>query len=143
MSVIGGPGQGLTLALDVDTTLSRLDSVQLPSWVTEQVDFTGLSELDWFQFIGATLQNGGEFRSEHFFNTEIAVPTLRVVQVATITFAKQTPANATGGILSGTGFLTEVGWPNADTGQPLMQSLAFAFDGGAGGTVPTWVPEAA
>lgn len=139
MSILGGPGQGLTMSLDVDTTLSRLDTIQLPSWSTEAVDFTGLSELDWFQKIGATLQDGGQFRSEHFFNSEINIPTLRIVQVASITFPLQNVASGGPGFLTGSGFIVELGWPSADTGQPMMQSLAFEYDGV--GTPPVWSPE--
>lgn len=139
MSTTGGPGQGLTLALSVDATLSRLRSIQLPDWVTEPVDFTGLSELDWFNFLAATLQDGGQFTAEFYLNTEIALPTLRTVQEATITFAKQTPGSASGAIITGSGFITRLGHPNAVTGEPLIQTLDFKYDGID--TNPSWALE--
>lgn len=140
MSATGGPGQGTTLGLSVDTTLSRLRSIQLPEHSTEGVDFTGLDQQEWFQYIAATLKDGGVFVAEMYFNSEISLPTLRTVQTATITLPKQTPASVAGATLVGSGFVVNLGLPNAVIGEPLIQTVTFRFDGI--GTVPTWTPEA-
>ena len=95
MSTRGGPGQGTTLGLSVDTTIARIRSLQLPSWATQPVDFTGLSDLDWFAFLAADLQDGGTVVAEMYFDTELALPTLRTIQVATLTLPIQTPGNTT------------------------------------------------
>ena len=139
MATTGGPGQGLTLSLSVDATLSRLRSIQLPEWSTEPVDFTGLSDLEWFQYLAASLKDGGIFNAELYMNTEIVVPTVRVVQEATITFAKQTPASANGAVLTGSGFIVGVGFPFASVGEPMIQPVTFKYDGID--TKPTFVPE--
>ena len=129
MSTTGGPGQGLTLALSGDTSLSRLRNIQLPTWATDPVDFTGLSDLDWFRYLAATLVDGGVFTAESYFNTEIPRPTPRLVQTATITFAKQTPDSVASAILSGSGFVVEVGYPAVAMGEPMIETVTFKFDG--------------
>ena len=139
MSATGGPGQGLTLSLSVDTTISRLRNIQLPEWSTDPVDFTGLSDLDFYKFLAATLVDGGVFTAECYFNTEIARPTPRVVQTATITFAKQNALSAAAAVLSGSGFVIGVGYPNAAVGEPMIEQITFKFDGIE--TKPTFVPE--
>ena len=141
MSLLGGPGQGGVLALSLDTTISRVRSIQLPDWSTEPVDFTGLSDLEWFQFIAATLKNGGLLVAECYFNTEIARPSVRVVQQATYTFPIQTAGNGTAGVLVGSGFVTNVGFPNAAVGEPMMETISFQFDGV--GTKPSYTTEVA
>ena len=141
MSTTGGPGQGLTLALSTDTVLSRLRNVQLPNWSTDAVDFTGLSDLEWFQYLGATLKDGGVVTADAYFNSEIVRPTLRVVQDITITFAIQTAGNTTNAVLTGSGFVIDVGFPSAAVGEPMIETIAFRFDGR--GTPPAFTAEAA
>ena len=139
MSTSGGPGQGITLALSSDTTISRLRSLQLPELSSEPVDFTGLSDLNYFQFLAASLSDGGVLVAEMYFNSEIDRPNLRVVQNATVTFAKQTPGSTAGATLTGSGFVIGVGMPTAITGEPLIETLTFKFDGV--GTPPTFTKE--
>jgi hypothetical protein len=141
MSTTGGPGQGLTLGLSQDQTLSRLRNIQLPEWATDPVDFTGLSDLEWFRFLSASLVDGGIFSAELYFNSEIARPTPRLVQTATITFALQTAGNTTPAVLSGSGFVIGVGYPNASVGEPMIETLTFKFDGID--VVPTFTAETA
>ena len=140
MSLTGGPGQGLTLALSEDTVISRLRNIQLPEHSTDPVDFTGLSDVDWFRYLAATLVDGGVFTAECYFDTEIARPTPRLVQTAIITFAKQTAASAAGAILTGSGFVVGVGYPNVAVGEPMIEAITFKFDGIE--IPPTFTPEA-
>ena len=140
MSTTGGPGQGLTLSLSGDTTISRVRTVQLPEVATQEVDFTGLDELEWFQFLAATLKDGGALVAEMFMNTEIARPTVRLVQVATVTFAKQTTGSASGAQLTGSGFITSLGYPAVAIGEPLLERIVFKFDNI--GTKLAYTPEA-
>ena len=141
MSTKGGPGQGATLGLSVDTTLSRLRSIQLPNHSTEPVDFSGLSDTTWFCFLAASLKNGGQFVAEMYMNSEIAIPTVGTVQTATITLPIQTSGNGTAWDIEGTGFITDLGLPNAAVGEPLIQTVTFQFDGNT--TAPTVTIEAA
>lgn len=141
MSVKGGPGQGGSFSLSVDTTLSRIRSVQLPSHSTDPVDFTGLSDLDWFCLLAANLKNGGVAIVEMYHNTEIVEPTVRVQQTATILLPIQTSGNANPQTLTGSGFVIELGLPNMAVGEPMIQTVAFQFD--ANGVNPSITPETA
>lgn len=129
MSQKGGPGQGTTLSLSVDTTLARLRTLQAPAWTTAPVDFTGLSDLQWFCLLAADLKDGGAFVADMYFDSEIATPTVRQLQIATITYPIQTAGNAVNAILSGSGFVTQLGFPASLVGEPLIQTLTFQFDG--------------
>ena len=129
MSQLGGPGQGGVLALTLDSVISRVRSIQLPEWSTEPVDFTGLSDLDWFRFVGATLKDGGLLVAECYMDTEIQRPTIRAVQTATYTFPFQNAVNDIGATLIGSGFVTGVSYPNAAVGEPQMETISFKFDG--------------
>jgi hypothetical protein len=139
MSTTGGVGQGVTLSLSVDTVIARVRNVQMPEWITDAVDFSGLNNLDWMQFIAGGLADPGAFVAELFFDTEIALPTIREVQVATFTFPVQTAGNSTLASLTGSGFLISVGWPNAAIAEPMLQSLTFKYDGV--GTAPAFTLE--
>ena len=140
MSNTGGVGQGGTVSLSGDTTLSRVRSIQLPEWVTAEVDFTGLDELDWFQFLPANLKDGQTCVVVMFHNSEIAIPTIRLVQTITLTLPKQTPGSSSGAVVSGSGFITSLQLPGMVTGDPMMQLFTFRFDNV--GTPPSYTPEA-
>lgn len=134
MSVKGGPGQGATLALTGDTAIMRLRTLQLPDWLSEAVDFSGLSDLVWLCFLPANLIDGGQFIAEFYHDTEMAVPTNNLVQDATITLPIQTAGNTTPWDLVGSGFVTNLGLPQAVIGEPLISTTTFKYDGL--GTVP-------
>ena len=136
---LGGVGQGVTLSLTVDNVIARVRSVQMPEWITEAVDFSALDNLDWMTFLPAGLVDPGSFIAELYFDTTIALPTLRVVQDAVFTFPIQETGNATLATLTGSGFLIGLGWPNAAIAEPMMQSLTFKYDGY--GTPPAFTLE--
>lgn len=129
MACKGSTGSGVTLTLSVDTTIAKVRSAQLPDWVIEAVDFTGLSDLNWMCFIPGSPADPGAFSADLFLNTELAIPTLKVVQIATFTFPIQTPSNAVNATLSGSGFLTSVGWGSAVVNDPMVMPISFKFDG--------------
>ena len=141
MSTKGGVGQGLTASLSVDSTISRLRSVQLPEFVMEPVDFSGLSDLTWMCFLPASLTDPGSAVLEMFMNSEIARPTMGTVQVLTITFPIQTAGNTTNATLSASGFITNLAYPNAAIAEPLIETVTFKLDGN--GTTPAFTLEAA
>ncbi len=141
MACKGSTGSGVTLSLSIDTTIARIRSVQLPEWLAEAVDFTGLGNTDWMCFVPGNPADPGSFTAELFFDSEIAIPTINLVQVATFTFPIQTTGNTTNATLTGTGFVTGLGWPNAAVGGPVLQSGTFKVDGGS--APPAFTLEAA
>ena len=140
MSTIGGVGQGVTLGLSVNATVARLRNVQMPEWLAERVDFTGLDATSWMAFVPGSPTDPGQFTAEAFFDTELAVPTHRIIQTATFTFPIQTAGNTTQATLVGSGFVTGVGYPNAAVAEPMIQTLSFAYEGSVG-TPPAFTLE--
>ena len=141
MTCKGSTGSGVTLTLSVDATIAKIRNVQLPEWLIQAVDFTGLSNVDWMCSIPGAPKDPGGFSAELFLDTEIALPTVGAIQVATFTIPVQTAGNAVPATLSGSGFISGLGFGNAELNQPLLQTMAFRFDGN--GTPPAWTLEAA
>lgn len=137
----GGTGQGVTLALSIDETIGSVRSLQMPEWVTDAVDFSSLSNTDWMCFLPASLADPGTFTAEIFFDSDLTPPSLRIIQTATITFPIQTVGNVVSAILTGSGFITSLGFPNAAIAEPLIQTITFKYDGE--GVVPAFTTESA
>ena len=93
MAAYGGPGQGSQLILSVDAVIGRIRGLQLPSWTSPEVDFSALSDLIWFQFLPATLSDGGVFVAEIYLDTDIVLPTVRTPQLSEIRLPIQTAGN--------------------------------------------------
>ena len=143
MSCVGGVGQGVTLSLDVDGLAVGVRSLQMPEWVSEAVDFSSLDNSDWMCFLPASLADPGIFTAEIYFQTEQDLPSLKLVQVATITFPIQDAlgaGNVAKASLVGSGFVTSVGFPNAAIAEPMITTMSFKYDGN--GTVPAFTKEA-
>ena len=137
---IGGVGQGTTLSFSVDTSaIGRIRSAQLPEFLAPAVDFTGLPEITWMKFLPGSPTDPGQMVLDIYFDTTMVLPTIRAVQTATITFPIMDPANSTNATLSASGFFTNLGFPNAQSAQPLMQGLTFKLDGIE--TVPAFTVE--
>ena len=129
MAIQGGIGSGVVVTLSVDTTIARVRSATLPEWITEAVDFTGLSDLDWMKSKPGGPMDPGTANVELFMDSTLAPPTSKVIQVITFTFPIQTAGNATQATLSGSGFALNVNWGNASINEALMQGFTFKFDG--------------
>lgn len=126
---LGGVGQGVTLGLSVDSVIGRVRSLQMPEWILDAVDFSSLGELDWMTFLPGGLADPGAFVADIYFDSTIVIPTLKIIQIATITFPVQVTGNSVLATLTGSGFNTGIGWPNAAVADPLMRQLTFKYDG--------------
>ena len=129
MGCAGITGQGTALSLSVDTTIAEIRSIQLPEWLSEAVDFSGIEDVDWMAWKPSDLADGGEFVAELFMDTTIAPVTLFAIQTATITFPIQVAGNATNATLTGSGWVRSIGFPNAAVNEPMVQAITFKFDG--------------
>ena len=77
------------------------------------------------------------------FSAAVCPPraSLKIIQVATFTFPIQLAGNVTQATLLGSGFISEVAWPNAAIADPMMRSIGFKYDGN--GTKPAFSLEVA
>ena len=136
---LGGVGQGVTLSLSVDSVIGRVRSVQMPEWALDPVDFSSLSELDWMVFLPGGLADPGAFQADIYFDSTIAIPTLKIIQVATFVFPVQVAGNSVLATLTGSGFITSIPWMNAAIAEPMMRGIGFKYDGN--GTKPAFTLE--
>ena len=83
----------------------------------------------WLCFLPANLADGGTAVAEFYTDTEMVEPTISAVQVATIELPIQTAGNATKWTLTGSGFITSIARARAVTGEPLIKTVTFKFDG--------------
>ena len=135
MTCKGSTGLGATLALSVDTTIAKIRNIQLPEFVGEAIDFTGLDA-------GALqISDPGVCSWEMFYDSDLVLPTLQLVQTCTIQFPIQTAGNTTKANLVFSGFITSLGWANANVNEPIMQTCTFKLDGNS--QVPAYSIEAA
>ena len=137
---LGGVGQGVTLSLSIDAIIGRIRQVQMPAWALDPVDFSSLSEVDWMVFLPGGLADPGLFNADLYFDSTIAIPTLKIIQLATFVFPIQVAGNAVQATLVGSGFINEIAWPNAAIADPMMRSISFKYDGN--GTKPAFSLEA-
>ncbi len=137
----GGVGQGTTLGLSIDAIIGRVRTLQMPEWILDAVDFSSLQETDWMVFLPGGLADPGSFIADIYLDTTIVIPTLKVIQLATITFPIQVAGNAVQATLIGSGFITGIGWPQASIADPMMRQITFKYDGN--GSTPAYSLEVA
>ena len=141
MTCKGSTGLGATLALSVDTTIAKIRNIQLPEFVGDAIDFTGLDASNFMCFLPSKLSDPGVCSWEMFYDSDLVLPTLQLVQTCTIQFPIQTAGNTTKANLVFSGFITSLGWANANVNEPIMQTCTFKLDGNS--QVPAYSIEAA
>ena len=124
-------GNGTTVTLSVDGAIAYVQSLEMPTWAAEAVDFTNLDNVDFMCFKYSGLADGGEFVAEVYMDPETVLPTMGTVQVATIVNTDGTSTRT----IAGSGFITELNLGNAAPGEAILGTITFKFDGD--GTVPS------
>ena len=128
----GFTGQGTTVALTTGGSVSCVRSLTLPTWSMESIDASCLSDTGFMKKIAADLVDAGTVQVTAVFEPTDEPYTPDGVQ-DTITITLPT-AGATGGILTGTGFISEATLPSVEIGGLLEQTFTFTFDGETGPT---------
>jgi hypothetical protein len=125
-------GQGTTVALTAAGSVVCARSITLPEWSMEVIDASCLSDTGFMKKIAADLTDGGEVQVTAVFelDDDPIAPT-GVVDTITITLPS---AGATGGVLTGTGYVTSCTLPSIEIGGLLEQQFTFTFDGVTGPT---------
>jgi hypothetical protein len=126
----GFTGQGTTVALTTGGAVACVRSITLPTWSMESIDASCLSDTGFMKKIAADLVDAGTVQV-----TAVFEPTDEpfVVDGASDTITITLPsAGSTGGILTGTGFISECTLPEIQIGGLLEQSFTFTFDGETG-----------
>lgn len=128
----GLTGQGTTVALTTGGAVACVRSLTLPTWTMEAIDASCLSDTGYMKKIAADLVDGGSVQVTAVFNVDdVPFTPDGVTDTLTITLPVDT---LTGGILTGTGFVSEATLPSVEIGGLLEQSFTFTFDGTTGPT---------
>lgn len=133
----GFTGQGSSVAItfaDASTppTLACIRSITMPTFSQEAIDASCLSDTGFMKKIAGDLTDGGQTQVTVAFleNDSALVASLGKPGTLTVTLPD-------GGILSGTGFITENTMPTAEINGLLEQSFTWTYDGETG---PTYTP---
>jgi len=128
----GFTGQGTTVAFTTAGSVSCVRSITLPTWSMDSIDASCISDTGFMKKIAADLVDAGTVQLTVVFEPTDDVYTPTGDQ-DTITITLPT-AGSTGGILSGTGFISECTLPSVEIGGLLEQTITFTFDGETGPT---------
>lgn len=128
----GTTGQGTTVALTTGGSVACVRSLTLPTWTMDSIDASCLSDTGFMKKIAADLVDAGSVQVTAVFGLEDEPFTVDgVTDTITITLPS---AGTTGGILTGTGWVSEVTLPSVEIGSLLEQTFTFTFDGETGPT---------
>ena len=128
----GFTGQGTTVALTTGGSVACVRSLTLPTWSMDSIDASCLSDTGYMKKIAADLVDAGTVQVTAVFEpTDSPFTPDGVSDTITITLPS---AGATGGILTGTGFISECTLPSVEIGGLLEQTFTFTFDGETGPT---------
>lgn len=131
MPILGTTGQGTTVSLSGGSACVR--SLTLPTWSMDSIDASCLSDTGYMKKIAADLVDAGTVQVTSVFGLE-GTPVVPDGTEETITITLPS-AGTTGGILTGSGFISECTLPSIEIGGLLEQTITFTFDGVTG---PTW-----
>ena len=128
----GFTGQGTTVALTTGGSVACVRSLTLPTWSMDSIDASCLSDTGFMKKIAADLVDAGTVQVTAVFEpTDEPFTPTGDSDTITITLPS---AGATGGILTGTGFISECTLPSVEIGGLLEQTFTFTFDGETGPT---------
>lgn len=131
----GSTGQGTTISLTTGGSVACARSITMPTWTMESIDASCLSDEGFMQKIAADLVDGGDVQFTAVFELD-DVPFAPDGTYDTITITLPS-AGTTGGILTGTGWVSSCTLPSVEIGGLLEQQVTFTFDGQTG---PTYTP---
>jgi hypothetical protein len=144
MAVEGATSQGTTVAFTTIGTIACVRSISLPEFSLEAIEASCLSSsgannppgtgvvAEFTKKLPGQLVDAGEISITMVFalDDEPEIPN-GLIDTVTVTLPS---AGATGGILTGTGFVSSCQMPSLEPNGLLEQTITFVFDGGTGPT---------
>ena len=131
----GSTGQGTTVTFTSAGAIACLRSLTLPEWSMEEIESSCLSDTGFGKKIVGDLVDAGNVSLTAVFPLD-GSPLTPDGTNDTITIVFPIPdGGTTGGILTGTGFISSCTLPEVTIGGLLEQTVVFTFDGETG---PTW-----
>jgi hypothetical protein len=144
MAVEGATSQGTTVAFTTIGTIACVRSISLPEFSLEAIEASCLSSsgannppgtgvvAEFTKKLPGQLVDAGEISITMVFalNDEPEIPN-GLIDTVTVTLPS---AGSSGGILTGTGFVSSCQMPSLEPNGLLEQTITFVFDGGTGPT---------
>lgn len=144
MAVEGATSQGTTVAFTTIGTIACVRSISLPEFSLEAIEASCLSSsgannppgtgvvAEFTKKLPGQLVDAGEISITMVFalDDEPEIPN-GLIDTVTVTLPS---AGSTGGILTGTGFVSSCQMPSLEPNGLLEQTITFVFDGGTGPT---------
>lgn len=144
MAVEGATSQGTTVAFTTIGTIACVRSISLPEFSLESIEASCLDSAvansppgvgvvaEFTKKLPGQLVDAGEISITMVFalNDEPEIPN-GLIDTITVTLPS---AGSTGGILTGTGFVSSCQMPSLEPNGLLEQTITFVFDGGTGPT---------
>jgi hypothetical protein len=132
-------GLGATLTLSTSGVIGNVVSIGGWSGTLGKLDISHLATTAFKSYRPEDLAEPGEFNLKVQFDTKDTLPSLGVVETATVSFPKQASGSAAKGTLAGTGFLSQVGTPEMALNKIAEVDVKFTFNGKTG---PAFTKEA-
>jgi len=144
MAVEGATSQGTTVAFTTIGTIACVRSISLPEFSLEAIEASCLSSsgannppgtgvvAEFTKKLPGQLVDAGEISITMVFalDDEPEIPN-GLIDTITVTLPS---AGSSGGILTGTGFVSSCQMPSLEPNGLLEQTITFVFDGGTGPT---------
>jgi hypothetical protein len=144
MAVEGATSQGTTVAFTTIGTIACVRSISLPEFSLEAIEASCLSSsgannppgtgvvAEFTKKLPGQLVDAGEISITMVFalNDEPEIPN-GLIDTITVTLPS---AGSSGGVLTGTGFVSSCQMPSLEPNGLLEQTITFVFDGGTGPT---------
>jgi len=144
MAVEGATSQGTTVAFTTIGTIACVRSISLPEFSLEAIEASCLSSsgannppgtgvvAEFTKKLPGQLVDAGEISITMVFalDDEPEIPN-GLIDTITVTLPS---AGSSGGVLTGTGFVSSCQMPSLEPNGLLEQTITFVFDGGTGPT---------
>lgn len=149
----GGTGNGAALAWSGDLTFTaEVSDIGTFDPSVPAIDNTHVTDVNYQQFIfGKIMEHGGvsltitwdATKCTSIYNGAHGTRIIGKVGTLTITWPISNSGNTTKATLAGTGAFTSFPTPEISSNNKMSTTAIWQFDGGEGGTAPTWTNEAA
>jgi len=135
---VSDTGLGASIGYSSTSFAARIKSFSLGSWTGGKLEDSTLASTTYKEYIPDDLVDPNDIEMEIYFSTSQALPTVNgAAETITLTFPQRTGAGgetASAASLSGTGFFTQVDWPELQIGSIQMATVRMSFDGKTGPT---------
>lgn len=142
---LGDTGQGALFTMTGLNLVSRVKSIKLPEFVQEKLDATSLNTSGFMEYVAGDTIDPGEITLELIFDPldDIGQPIMGGCgEEVEITFprspCRESGVSTNAAQMIGTGFVTNVDWPNLAINELMIATVTIAFDGGTG---PAYIAE--